>query len=215
MHERFGVHWYYNWMARPGSSDREFVPMIKGGKGAHQGNYDRIRELADVTHLLGFNEPERESQGDLELEEALDLWPGLVELAESAGLKLGSPAPSSDKLGMDYFHEFMDRAGRMDYRIDFIAVHWYRSRDPGAFEDFVEELAREYRLPVWVTEFNGWSGPEDEHYDFLKDALRYLERSRRVERYAYFNPAAGEPHSLLTSDGSLTRLGELYREAGN
>ena len=45
------------------------------------------------------------------------------------------------------------------------------------------------------------------------DSLRFLSRSRGVERYAYFNPAKGKPHSLLKEDGSLSRMGELYRDA--
>ena len=75
-------------------------------------------------------------------------------------------------------------------------------------------LAKEYDLPVWVTEFNGWSGEERDHYDFLKDSLRFLEKSRYVERCAYFNPPAGKAHSLLSADGKLTRMGELCRDAG-
>jgi peroxiredoxin family protein len=212
-----GIDWkqrMFGWMVKPGPSKREVVPLIKGGNAVNERAFERIRGLENSTHLLGFNEPERASQGNLPLEQALELWPQLVHLAESAHLRLGSPAPSSDKDGMDYFHEFMSQARRRSLRVDFIAVHWYRSRKASAFEDFIDDLAREYRLPVWITEFNGWSGPEREHYDFLKDSLRFLERDRNVERYAYFNPKPGASHSLLAADGSLTRLGELYRHAG-
>jgi hypothetical protein len=101
-------------------------------------------------------------------------------------------------------------------------AHWYYTWSPKTrpskateFEDFVEDLARSHRLPIWITEFNGWSGPEDEHYDFVKDSLRFLERSRDVERYAYFEPGKGKPHSLLKNDGSLSRIGEPYRDAGS
>lgn len=54
---------------------------------------------------------------------------------------------------------------------------------------------------------------EKDHHKFLKDSLRFLERNEHVERYAYFNPGPGKPHSLAHEDGSPTRLGELYREA--
>ena len=210
-HKLFDVHWYYNWMPRETAPESvEFVPMIKGLPAMD--SLDKIKELPGITHLLGFNEPERESQGDVPLEKALELWPQLEALAAAKNLRLSSPAPSSDQKGMTWFNEFMEQAKRRKLRIDFIAVHWYRSRDPGAFEAFVESLAKEHRIPVWVTEFNGWSGTEDENYDFLKDSLRFLERSRYVERYAYFNPAKGQPHSLLAEDGSLTRMGELYRD---
>ena len=99
--------------------------------------------------------------------------------------------------------------------MDASPAHWYRSRSADAFEDFVKDLARSYRLPVWITEFNGWSGPEEEHFDFLKASLKFLDRSKDVERYAYFEPGKGKPHSLLKDDGSPTRIGELYQNASS
>ena len=62
--------------------------------------------------------------------------------------------------------------------------------------------------------FNGWTGPERENHDFLKKTLRFLERSKDVERYAYFEPGKGKEHSLFKKDGGLSRMGELYRDAG-
>lgn len=212
LHGLFKVHWHYNWMPRGASTDTvEFVPMIKGAAGLNQA--EAIREMPGISHLLGFNEPERESQGDVPLDEALDLWPRLEAIASARDLRLGSPATSSDKAGMDWFESFMEHARRRKLRIDFLALHWYRGRDAAAFESFVTGLARAHRLPVWVTEFNGWDGPEESNHDFLEGALRFLERSRLVERYAYFNPTKGAPHGLLAADGSLTRMGELYRDA--
>lgn len=214
LHKLFGTHWYYTWSpkTRP-SKASEFVPMIKGEWSLRQAG--AIRRMNGISHLLGFNEPERKSQGDVSLGRALELWPKLVELAEAGNLRLGSPAPSSDRGGMEWFEAFMKQAKRRKLRIDFIAMHWYRSRNADDFEDFVKDLARSHRLPIWITEFNGWAGPEKEHYEFVKDSLKFLERNRDVERYAYFNPGRGKPHSLLGNDGSLTRIGELYRDAGH
>jgi hypothetical protein len=214
MHKLFGANWYYTWSpkTRP-SKAAEFVPMIKGEWSLRQAA--DITRMSGISHLLGFNEPERQSQGNVTLGRALELWPKLTEIAEAKNLQLGSPAPSSDRGGMEWFGEFMKQAKRRKLRIDFVAMHWYRSRNADDFEDFVKDLARSYRLPIWITEFNGWSGPEKEHYEFVKDSLKFLERNRDVDRYAYFNPGRGKPHSLLKNDGSLTRIGELYRDAGN
>jgi hypothetical protein len=52
----------------------EFVPMIKGKKGATEKVLTQVKK-SDAKVLLGFNEPEREKQGDTTVEEALDLWP--------------------------------------------------------------------------------------------------------------------------------------------
>jgi hypothetical protein len=100
------------------------------------------------------------------------------------GARLSSPAPSSDGKGMAWLDRFMEEADKRKLRVDFIAVHWYRSADPAAFEAFLKDLHRKYRRPIWVTEFNGWKVSEREHERFLKGALRVLERLSFVERYA-------------------------------
>lgn len=213
---KLGGHWYFTWgTGGRNSTAAEFVPMIKGRRDlADEHAFEEVRKLTGITHLLGYNEPERSDQGNLPLADALKNWPRLVKLAEAKNLKLGSPVTSSDVGGMTYFHAFMEQAKRQKLRIDFIAMHWYRSRNPAEFAGFLDDLARRYRLPIWLTEFNGWSGAEPENFNFLKGALRYLERSRHIERYAYFEPGAGKPLSLFKADGSLSRMGEVYRDAG-
>jgi hypothetical protein len=165
-----------------------------------------------ITALLGYNEPERADQGNLSVQEALAQWPRLVELARSHRLRLGSPAPSSDARGMAWLAEFMAGADRARLPVDFVALHWYRSRDAGAFGAWLDEMHRKFRRPLWLTEFNGWSGTVRENEAFLRRALRLLEASRHVERYAYFNPRAGHPCALLAADGSPTELGKIYRD---
>jgi hypothetical protein len=212
---KFNAHWYYNWMVRPGEQKQQFVPLFKGGDTINENAFDVVRKLRGIDSILGFNEPERADQGNLTVNQVLDLWPQLVKLAERMKVRLGSPACSSDKKGMDWFAEFMEKAKKKELHMDFVAVHWYRSRDANAFEEFVEDLSKTHgRRKVWITEFNGWAGDEKENFSFLKDSLKFLEKNPVVERYAYFNPAPGKPHSLLNEDGTLTRMGELYRDAG-
>ena len=176
---------------------------------------DNIERNRDAEFLLGFNEPERKDQGNLSVELAVDLWPRLEKAAKRSKLPLGSPAPSSDKRGLDWLAAFMKQVKAKDLQVDFIAVHYYRSRRAEDLESFIEDLAREYRRPIWLTEFNGWSGPEKEHQEFLRKSLRFLERSDDVQRYAYFDPKPGKPHSLYRPDGTPTPLGEIYQEAGS
>lgn len=213
LHKLFGAHWYYTWT--PGwqsEAEIEFVPMIK--KEADLERAEAVKRNSDAKFLLGFNEPERKDQGDVTVERAIALWPKIEEMARDRKLPVSSPAPSSDKLGMDWLAEFMKQAKKKDLKIDFIAVHYYRSRKAEDLERFINELAREYRLPIWLTEFNGWAGPEDEHIDFLKKSLKFLEKSEDVQRYAYFDPKPGKPHSLHDGNGQPTKLGKIYQEAG-
>jgi len=212
-HKNFGVHWCYNWGANGRGGDGiEFVPMVKHGSDLSQ--LDGIGELPGLKHLLGFNEPERQDQGNVSIDQALQLWPKLAEFAAKKNIPLGSPAPSSDGGGMAWLTEFMRQAKRQKLRVDFIAIHWYRSHDVSAFSAWLNELERNFRLPVWLTEFNGWSGTEPQNYEFLRGALHALEHAKHVERYAYFEPGAGKPHSLYKADRTLSRMGELYRDAG-
>lgn len=212
---KFKAHWYYNWMVRPGDQKQPFVPLFKGGDTINDNAFDIVRKQRGIDAILGFNEPERKDQGNLTVDQVIDLWPQLVKLAERMKVRLGSPACSSDKLGMDWFAEFMEKAKKKELHIDFVAVHWYRSRDAKKFEEFVEDLSKTHGgKKVWITEFNGWAGDEKENFSFLEDSLKFLEKNPVVERYAYFNPAPGKPHSLLKADGTLTRMGEIYRDAG-
>lgn len=213
-HRKFGAHWHYNWSPSGKGGGCPFVPMVKGRKQLANGALRKVGGYRELPYLLGYNEPERSKQGNLSLKEALEIWPRLQKIAEEKNTRLGSPAPSSDKGGMDWLDAFMTQAKRNKLKVDFIAVHYYRSRNPDDLENFIKDLARSYRLPIWLTEFNGWAGPRDEHENFLKKALKFLERERKVERYAYFEPGAGKPHSLFNKDGSLSKMGEMYRDAG-
>ena len=127
------------------------------------------------------------------------------------GLPLGSPSPSSDGGGMAWLRRFMEGVEKRKLRVDFLAVHWYRSANPDELESWLEGLYREYRRPIWLTEFNAqYSGGDRER--FARSAFRMLDRKKFVHRYAYFTPHPGEPASLFTTDvgGDLTPLGKDY-----
>ena len=211
-HELFRAKWYYTWSpkTRP-NKEIEFVPMFKTEASLKQ--RAAVEKMTDAKYLLGFNEPERKKQGNLSVADAIKLWPQLVEVAEKLNIPLGSPAPSSDSGGLKWLEAFMEQAKRKKLRIDFVALHWYRSRNAGEFESFVKGMAREHRKPIWITEFNGWTGPEKENLRFLRDSLKFLERNKDVERYAYFSFAKGKPLSLFDKDGEVSALGKLYQEA--
>lgn len=205
--------WYYNWGIKPGEGidGIEFVPLIKKGSQVNARAIQQVNQLKQshgVTHLLGFNEPERAKQGDTSVAKAIALWPQL----ESTGLRLGSPACSGD-IGMRWLQAFMKEVERNNLRVDFIAVHWYgnidNSRD-GAdkMERWLERLYREYKRPIWITEFNGWQASSDEQLKFMKRMVPKLEKLKFVERYAWF----GSLHVGGDAD-NLDPLGTLYREA--
>ncbi len=209
--EKLQATWHYNWGPNGTSKDSmEFVPMAKGTPHFGPGYWEKIAELKTkgAKNLLTFNEPERKSQGNLTVAQALEHWPKL----EATGLRLSSPAPSSDKGGMEWLADFMKEVKKRSLRVDFIAIHWYRSSDLDKFGDWLRELRRDYDRPIWLTEFNVWKGDQKTQERFLKGAVKIMERSSFVERYTYFNPGREAEGSLFTPDGGLTPLGEFYRD---
>ena len=213
---QFGCAWWYGWGCQGRSTaSYEFVPMVKGNRQPVPATELAGMKDPAARALLGFNEPERASQGNLTVAQAIEAWPAMVAFAEEKKLRLGSPSVSSDGGGGAWMREFMEQAQRKKLRIDFVTAHWYRSADPGAFEDWLKELNASYRRPVWITEFNAMYTRADDagHAQFLRGALRALEKHRFVERYAYFNPSSGK--AALLKDGAPTKLGEIYRAVGD
>ncbi len=205
--ETLKAHWYYNWWIHGASKPGvEFVPMVKGKVHATPQNLAAIK-ASGAKSILGFNEPERASQGNTTVEEALALWPKLME----TGLRLGSPAPSSDGGGMAWLDRFMQGVASRKLRVDFLAVHWYRSSDPREFEAWLTGLHNKYHRPIWITEFDSQYSGGDRNR-FASESFKMLDRLHFVERYAYFTTAPGTPGALFKKEPAhaLTPLGEAY-----
>lgn len=201
--------WYYNWGLQGASEPGiEFVPMVKGKRQVNDKTLEAIK-ASGAKSLLGFNEPERSDQGDTTVEEALDLWPRLM----ATGSRLGSPATSSDGRGQAWMERFMEGVAKRKLRVDFIAVHWYRSANEAEFAKWLDGLHSKWRRPIWVTEFSAFYTKGD-RVRFAEMSFNMLEHKTAVERYAYMDMAPGTPGALW-KDGAYTdptKLGEKLRD---
>jgi hypothetical protein len=116
------VSWFYTWHSDhpcPGLTSVPWVPMIFNA--AHAKDAARLKG-SGADALLGFNEPDCANQGNVTVEEALDLWPQLM----ATGLRLGSPAPASFTNGtFTWLKQFVDGVKLRGLRLDFLAVHFY------------------------------------------------------------------------------------------
>ena len=74
-----GARWFYNWNRVPPENipaGIEFMPMVwRDNPGASYVELGKQLRKAGYKQLLGFNEPDQKKQGNMTVEEALDLWP--------------------------------------------------------------------------------------------------------------------------------------------
>ena len=218
-----GADWFYSWGSQrpdPIPDGVKFVPMIFGKSAADSlaktGEEIRVQGGKD---LLGFNEPDQEHQSNMTVEEALALWPKLMD----TGLRLGSPAcVHPDR---EWMKAFMQGVAERQLRVDFVTVHSYGGL---SVDGLMKQLAAVHELfgrPLWITEFavGDWKAKTraenryqpEQIVKFMEQLLPRLDRCEFVERYAWFpaqpdNRALG-PCALFNQDGSLTPVGQAYR----
>lgn len=220
--------WYYDWSIKPlrdsegrRTESEDFVPMFWGRQDVTRKNR-AIAEDSSSNYILGFNEPDHPDQADMSVAQALKLWPKLM----STGKLLGSPATTTgETLGEgSWLDEFMSRADRKEYDVDFIAVHYYSTDTSiAAFESFLREVHRAYDRPVWVTEWAlvDWSNPgrftADQLADFAHEATLMMDDLKFVERHAWFGAYAGGDGWYINSEvfdanSDLTSVGETFAD---
>ncbi len=226
--ESLNVSWHYSWgeQLKPEEPKGvEFVPMIWS---AHADTASVDKKLQNISslytdkkirYMLGFNEPDGKKQANMSVDNALDYWPRLQKL----NIPLGSPAcvhPDNE-----WMKEFMHKADSLNYRVDFICVHWYGGPNAKAFLNYLQKVYDLYHKPIWITEFAvaDWKAKTAEEnkfskaeiLDFMKEILPALNKSQYVERYAWFSAsessAALGNSALFDSKGNLTELGKCYQ----
>ncbi len=88
--KKMNVSWYYNWAAEAFNSSVDegvaHVPMVWGGS---QGNIRDIKKITDDSnYILGFNEPDIDSQANMSAGKSLAIWPYVA----ATGKRTVSPA---------------------------------------------------------------------------------------------------------------------------
>lgn len=219
--EELSIGWYYNWGTKHEStSSIDFVPMVWGRQSLP--STPNIITKSKTNHILAFNEPDGKDQANLSPEEAVELYPTLLQ----CGLRVGSPACTEGKWN-SWLSEFMDGCKRRGYRVDFIATHWYdwgnwietKDAEPddvaaivARFKSDIDRCYKKYGLPIWITEFNANKNRLTHiQIEFLKQAIPMLEAHPHVERYAFFQPFGGMGDFI--TDDKLTETAKAYNSA--
>lgn len=210
---RLNCDWNYNWNANKVSTPGiEYVPMRHNKSWP---SWAAVNTTSRVNHSLGFNEPTHENQANMTLDQMIDQWPRMME----SGFRLGSPAPADDGLGRLY--DFIDRCEELNYRVDFIAMHWYLgNRTPRQMYDRLKSISdRCGGRPLWVTEWNngaGWTNSQEAVTEEIQEAelpgfLHVLDTASFVERHSIYN-WVGDGRRMIRADGTLTPAGVIYQQ---
>lgn len=231
--------WYYSWgseLISQHPSEIEFVPMIWGAwnpNGLAKTLEQQIQpQIADgqTKRLLGFNEPDLNTQSNMSVKDALKFWPQL----ESVGVPLCSPAcanplgdndSSNQGVHGTWMRDFIKEADKRNYRVDYIGVHWYGGTSAYSFKKRMIEIYKAYgNRPLVISEFAvaDWGAKklsdnkysEESILEFMKDVLPWIEQQNWIAAYAWFsfehNQSVGHTSSLFDKNGNLTTLGKYY-----
>ena len=204
--------WSYDWdNSTTSTRDTEYVPMRHN---LNWNAYANINNKQNSTHALGFNEPDKADQANMTVATAIANWPNLL----ASGLRLGSPAPSDAGTGLTWLYDFMSQAEALNYRVDYVAVHFYKCDwTASQYYNWLLGIYQTTGRPIWITEFNNganWCAGTPptlaENDTRIGEFIDMLDNAPFVERYAIYN-WVGATRELVTG-GSLNPAGVTYRD---
>jgi hypothetical protein len=222
------LSWVSNWeMWKPVGlpPNVAYVPQCRTAKGANQ-IHDYLSGYASdsqICEFLGFNEPDIDSQANMSVDQAVELWkthvlPVKEKLKE---MRFGSPAVSNGPNGISWLQEFLTKLEGLDSKgVDFIVIHYY-GPDVNQFKQHVSEVYQIFKKPIWITEFacTNWNSiapmKHEEVLNFMREALKFLDGKSFVERYSWFGAmedvgeAVGRSNGLQ-KDEKLSEAGKIY-----
>ena len=237
---KLNMSWYYDWDTTPlesGVADGiDLVPMIWGGE---EDNLIKIPDIdSEAKYLLGFNEPDIESQANMTVEDALKIWPQL----QKEGRRTVSPVPADPNGTSAWLESFMAGIDAdASLSCDAVSLHWYQPYpNVDNILNIVDKLYEKYKRPIWFTEISvvGYNKEyTDNSYeneasrkkvqDFLAELIPELDKREYVERYAWFPYNINSANDIDSASysgasalfdyetGKFTELGFMYSQLGN
>ncbi|KAJ3045968.1 hypothetical protein HK097_001084 [Rhizophlyctis rosea] len=224
------ITWLYNWETWTPSklpSTLPYVPMQRTPADIQtlQRRLVNLSKQRKITHFLGFNEPDMQSQADVGPSEAARLWKVYVNPLKGSvsGLKIGAPAMSNGAAGITWFKDFL-KACNGGCTMDFLPLHWYGPPQLSHLQSHISQYHSLLpSLPIWLTEYapTTWQAsnplPLSTVTQFMRDSTAWLDKTDYIERYAWFVPARsfadksiGSNILLMTPSGGVSALGKVY-----
>lgn len=211
---------YYDWnIGGNSSSDVEYVAIRQNGGWP---SWNDINSKENISHLLGFNEPDRPDQANMTFQQMIDIWPDMMK----SGLRIGSPAWSNPWGGTGgTLFDFIDKCDELNYRVDFVALHCYwGGKSPQNWYNDLKYIHERTGRPLWITEWNNganwttewWPDASKAYTDAnarkqlndLKGILQVLDTASFVERYFIYDWV--QDCRAMVLNGQLTLAGAYY-----
>lgn len=200
----------------------DFVPMFWGGVPAQPFSADLHENLVNAKYLMGFNEPEFQNQANISPEQAAQLWPQVVAIANTYNLQLTGPCSEAGGHGRTWYASWTAACQAMygaPCEYDFTCIHIYMHPSPCApgIESWAcigdENGSRAngtlnwwydtYGKEIWVTEYGcpEWGHATDSEYHcsaedqrmLMRQLTSVLESSSIVYRYAWYTMFNTQP----------------------
>ncbi len=207
--ENLDGKWRYNWNNNSESTlDIEYVPIRQT---RWWPSYETTNAKQNVTHLLGFNEPDRPDQANMTVAQAIAEWPNLMR----SGLRLGSPASSDG--GLSWLYQFIDEADARNFRVDYVVVHFYRGGQTLAqFQNYMTQIHQRTGRPLWLKEFNNGANwtcclpTYQQNAQVIGQWIQWMDETPWIERYSIYRWVEAQ-RDMFYSDGSHTPAGLVYQ----
>lgn len=215
-----GATSYYDWNIGGSSSpDVEYVAIRQNGGWP---SWSAINEKENVTHILGFNEPDHTDQANMTFQEMIGQWPEMMK----SGYRIGSPAWANPWSGFGgNLFDFINKCDELNYRVDFVALHCYwGGKSPQNWYNDLKYIHEQTGRPLWITEWNNganwttewWPDANKAYTDAnarkqlndLKGILQVLDTASFVERYFIYDWV--QDCRAMVLNGKLTMAGEYY-----
>ncbi len=213
--DKVNATWFYSWSADQSSTTNQEYSLIRQNGGWP--SWSQIWGKENVSHLLGFNEPDHTEQSNLTVSQAVAQWPDLLK----SGLRVGSPACTN----FTWLYNFMDSCKTKNYRVDYVAIHAYwANKTPQSWYNDLKAIHEKTGRPIWITEWNNGANWTTETWptadrslsdanaqkqlNDLKNILQVLDTAHFVERYAIYNWVQ-DCRKMINAD-TLTLAGKYY-----
>jgi hypothetical protein len=180
--------WFYHWghTSTEDLTDVEFVPCRWNATSLTDIRWKEILDVNYSNHLLGFNEPDGETQANMTLDQMLLYWPKMLE----SGMRLGSPAMASD---LPLLYSFIDKCDELNYRVDFVAMHDYGEGTAQQFFNKCKTIHDRTGRPIWIKEFSHggtWTKTTPTYAQIsarITEIMELYDTEGIIERYSIFN----------------------------